>query len=317
MGEIMPTWAPMVKRDRASPKEIMDIESPIVLAHIARLHYVRERSKQEIAQQLGISRYKVARLLDRARAEGVIRFDIREPVAIDDQASKRLEDTFGLRLALVVADDGDPPGISRAAAAWLPELLGDGEVLGVAWGTTLQQVADLIAPAAIGTEVVQICGAIAGLEPGAGPTEVAQRFADRLGGRLHGLPAPAFAAPALRGPLMLDDTVRPTLEMLDRVDVALVGIGRAERFPGSPRTAVAYVLSHLLDELGRPVDAEGGDSAIAMSWDGLNRCQLVAVAGGDGKEDALLAALRSGVLDVVITDASRAEFALAAGTESR
>jgi DNA-binding transcriptional regulator LsrR (DeoR family) len=40
----------------------------ILIASVARRYYLEGRSKVEIAEELGLSRFKVARLLDTARA---------------------------------------------------------------------------------------------------------------------------------------------------------------------------------------------------------------------------------------------------------
>ena len=163
-------------------------------AHAARLHFLRGLTKSEIADRLGVSRFKVARMLEQARAEGIVRVEIREPVAVDDGLGAALEAQFGLALAVVVRGD-DPAAAPAAAADWLPDLLGPRDVLGVAWGTTLQAVLEALPPVpGPPRAVVQICGAVVGVEPGAGPSELVWRFAERLGGRPFPLPAPAVTS---------------------------------------------------------------------------------------------------------------------------
>jgi DNA-binding transcriptional regulator LsrR (DeoR family) len=292
----------------------MSGESKVVLAHVARLHYVRGMAKQDIAQRLGMSRFKVARVLDEAVAQGIVRFEIAEPVEVDDEHSRALESAFGLDLAVVVPDGGGPDALARAAAAWLPELVREAGALGVAWGSTLQQIADAL-PAAdppSGVPVVQICGAVPGLEQGTGPAELALRFAERLGGRLYPLPAPALAGRAARDELLRNDAVRPTVELFDALGLALVGIGAAHHLPGAPADAVGHLLVHVYDAAGAQVDSDAADRAIAMSSEQLRRARVVAVAGGAGKEEAILGALRTGLVDTLFTDRPRAAFALEA-----
>ena len=43
-----------------------------LMAAVARAHYLEDRSRVEISDALGISRFKVARLLARAKEEGVV-----------------------------------------------------------------------------------------------------------------------------------------------------------------------------------------------------------------------------------------------------
>jgi DNA-binding transcriptional regulator LsrR (DeoR family) len=260
------------------------------MAEVARLYYVRELTQQQIAQRLGVSRFKVLRLLEQARAEGVVRFEIDEPVPVLDDLSRRLEERYGV-MAVVVERH-----VARAAANLLPRLLHDGDVLGVAWGETLAAIAEQLPDLDGEVPVVQICGAIEGLVAGTGPTELAARFAARTGGRFHPLEAPAVADErALRR------AVRPTTAIFDEVSLALVGIGARP-------DAAGHMLVHVFDDEGRIVSAE---RSIALSVAQLRRTRVVAVAGGRPKHRAVLGALRTKLVDVLVTDAGCARFALA------
>jgi DNA-binding transcriptional regulator LsrR (DeoR family) len=265
-------------------------------AHVARLYFVRDLTKQEIARRLGISRFKVARLLDEARTEGIVRFEIDEPVPYSDPLAEELERAYGLDLAVVVPDEAS---IARAGAGLLPELVGPNDVLGVAWGRTLRRLADELEPLDTATPVVQVCGAVAGLEPGAGPTETALRFAERTGGTFHPLPAPALASRRARDELLAHDAVRPTVELFDAVTLALVGIG------AHPRGG--HVLVHVFDEEGRFVEEE---LSIALSLERLRAARVVALAGGEAKRAAVTGALRTGLLNVLVTDDACARYAV-------
>jgi DNA-binding transcriptional regulator LsrR (DeoR family) len=265
--------------------------SKAALAEVARLYYVRELTQQQIAQRLGVSRFKVLRLLEQARAEGVVRFEIDEPTPVDDELARGLEERYGLAQAVVVDD------VIAAAADLLPRLLRPRDILGVAWGETLAKIAarldDTPAPARV--PVVQICGAIDGLVPGTRPTELAARYAAWTGGRFHPLEVPAVAdARALRR------AVQPTSELFDRVTLALVGIG-------TRRDAAGHILVHVFDDHGRVVSEE---RSIALSVAQLRRTRVAAVAGGARKRRAVAAALRTGLLDVLVTDTACARHAL-------
>jgi DNA-binding transcriptional regulator LsrR (DeoR family) len=270
-----------------------------VLAQIARLHYVDELSKQEIGRRLGLSRFKVARLLERARELGVVRFEIDEPVPARAELSRALEEGFDLDLALVVAEESIP----AAAAGLLPGLLDADNVLGVAWGQTVSAVVDALPATDKRTAVVQICGAVPGLEPRTGPTEVAIRLAERTGGPLFALPAPAFASRAARDELLAHETIRPTVDRFADVTVALVGVG--------VHAAGGHILTTVFDEDGRVFESELAARAIAISAAQLRAARTIAVAGGRHKQTAVRGAVRSGLLSVLVTDPVCAAAALA------
>jgi DNA-binding transcriptional regulator LsrR (DeoR family) len=82
--------------------------------------------------------------------------------------------------------------------------------------------------------------------------------------------------------------------------VALVGIG-------TRKDAAGHVLVHVFDGEGRIVSQE---RAIAMSVAQLRRTTLVGVAGGTRKRHAVLGALKTRLVDVLVTDAACARHAL-------
>jgi len=278
------------------------------MAHAARLYYLRGLSKQEVAQRLGISRFRAARLLTAARDTGVVRIEIAAELDEADETAAALERAFGLRHAVVARTNEDVPPL---AAAWLPQLLGPRDVLGVAWGATLRAVAGLLPQLELGIPVVQICGAIPGLDSGTGPSEVGFRIAERLGGTLHTLPAPALASAAARDELLRNEAVRPTVSLFGRITVALVGIGGRLPTDASPGAA-GHMLVHLFDDTGRVLSADM--NAIALPLEGLRTARVIAVAAGRQKRRAVLAALRTGLLDVLVTDEQTARYALEASS---
>jgi DNA-binding transcriptional regulator LsrR (DeoR family) len=295
-------------------------------AHAARLFYLRGLSKQQIAGRLGVSRFKVARMLEQAREDGLVRIEVRDDVPVDDALASRLEQAFGLDPAVVVRSGDD---LAAAGGAWLRALAPRGGVLGTAWGSTLRATVDAVPPGdPTGVEVVQICGALAGLAAGDGPAEVAWRLAERLGGRAHTLPAPAVTAGGpVRDQLLANEAVRPGLRLLSRLDVALVGIGslagdgrssllRSRSIPAAELRAlrragaVGDLVVHAFDAEGRFLESDLAGRTVAASVDQLRRCRVLAVAGGRDKAGAVLGALRTGVIDVLVTDSVAARTVL-------
>jgi DNA-binding transcriptional regulator LsrR (DeoR family) len=294
--------------------------------HVSHLYFKRRLTKQDIAALLGISRFKVARLIDQALEEGLVRIEVHEPVPLAEELGRQLEHALGLELALVVrppAGTESVEAIARVAASWLPELIRPDDVLGVAWGSTIQRVARAL-PQAPSVPVVQICGAVAGVESGEGPHELAWQFAERLGGSFYPLPVPALvASPAAREEMLQNRVVAPTVAMFDRVSFALVGIGSLEGDGRStllatgslaredvPPGAAGDLLVHVFDADGGLIETPLTERAIQLSVEQLRRARVLAVAGGPGKARAIRGALRTGLIDVVVTDEANAEAAL-------
>ena len=112
----------------------------------------------------GFSRFKVARLLEAAREQGLVRIEIGHAGTIDLETSGRLCERFKLRHAIVVdTPDDDPISLRRnlgtAAADLLTEIVTAGDVIGLAWARSVQaMVAELKRLPTV--PVVQLTGAL-------------------------------------------------------------------------------------------------------------------------------------------------------------
>src|SRR4051812_34481336 len=139
--------------------------SLVLSASIARRYYLDGRSKLEIAEEFGLSRFKVARLIEAARESGLVRIEIGHKGRIDVDLSARLQAGFGLTHAVVVdtpddADESVRKHLGQVAAELLAEVIGPEDVLGVAWARSVGAMASAL-PRLAAIPVVQLTGAIA------------------------------------------------------------------------------------------------------------------------------------------------------------
>src|SRR6266705_5560577 len=117
-----------------------DRPSEVVLAaRVVREYYLEGVSKIDIAARLGISRFRVARLLDSARESGMVRIEIGWPGGILDAGlSAELCSAFGLEQAFVFnfPDDDEQAlrhRLGEAAGQALMDFITPGDVLGMSW----------------------------------------------------------------------------------------------------------------------------------------------------------------------------------------
>lgn len=114
----------------------------LLTATVARRYYLDGATKSEIATELDLSRFKVARLLEQARASGLVRIEFEHGGDFDLDLSQRLQAAHGLRHCIVVdVPDGDDEllrgALGRAAARLLTEIVSADDVLGLAWARSL------------------------------------------------------------------------------------------------------------------------------------------------------------------------------------
>lgn len=298
----------------------------------ARRYFLDGATKSEIATELGISRFKVARLLDDALRDGVVRIEIEAVPEIDAVLSREIAVATGIRSAIVVRDLGGPPELERsqlgrAAATVLADALDDGDILGISWGRSLHAMIGHL-PALPGCDVVQLVGIVPTLDLAVNSLELVRRLADRAGGRVHPLHVPILVErPELASALREDPHVQRTMAMYPRLTRAVVGIGAWRTGSSSLREAlsdadaraidaagaVADCCSILLDAQGREVHAAGlPERCLAISAAELRRVpDVVAISAGTEKVEGIRATLRSGLVHRLVTTEATARALLA------
>ena len=221
--------APVTSSERGGgPSSVPASIADALAGQVARLFFDRQLSKIEIAGRLGISRFRVARLLDKALADGIVRIEFRDAPARDRDLGLALEGRFRINRCIVAAASDDPQGAAAQLAAELIDgLLESRQSIGVAWGSTVARVvAAMPSRADPSIDVVQLAGNSAAMGIGTAPGDATRLLAERLGGRAHAIHAPTFVEnSSLRIALAREPEIADTFAWFDRLSVAVIGIG--------------------------------------------------------------------------------------------
>lgn len=302
----------------------------VLAASVARRYYLDGRSKIEIAEELGLSRFKVARLLEVARESGLVHIEIRHPGHIDVELSARLQDRFELQHSIVVdtpSDDAESlrRQLGRAAAQLLGEIITPQDALGLAWARTVSAMARAL-PQLPGTPVVQLSGALTLPDGPDTSVDVVRDVANTSGGPAYTFYAPltvpdAATARALRQ----QPEVARAFGQLPSVTKAVAGVGLWE--PGQStlydvsseddRRAAhdlgvcADISGVFLSADGEPVSTPLAERMIVITAEEMRSIpELIVIPYGLAKAPALRAALRSGLVGGIVTHAALANAVL-------
>ncbi|WP_183154740.1 sugar-binding transcriptional regulator [Streptomyces shenzhenensis] len=300
-------------------------------ARAAHLHYVEGLRVTQVAEHLGVSRFKAGRLIQTAREQGLVHIEITPPPLADPTRSAALLERYaphGLTRALVVPAQAGRAALNRAAAEAVEEATRPGDVLGLACGRTVNQVVAALRRLP-DCDVVQLTGLTTPGDVNDSSVETIRR-ASRLT-RSTAVPVyvpmvlPSLAeAAALR--------VRPALAKafarLDRLTVALITVGAwqpgdsnlhdstgladSEREAATRRGVVAEFAGHLVDADGRTVATDLTDRCLVVPLERLRHARdVVAIAAAVRRASAVDAALRSGLIHTLVTDTEVADAFLA------
>jgi DNA-binding transcriptional regulator LsrR (DeoR family) len=293
----------------------------VLTATVARRYYVDGRSKVEIADELDISRFKVARLLDQALATGLVRIEIGHPGSIDTDLSSRLREQLGLRTAIVMStEESDPAALrtllGRAAGDLLTETVARHDVLGFAWARAVASTVPTLggmAPAPL----VQLTGSLLREDLSVTSTEIVRDIGRLTGGRVTCFYAP-FLLPdeETARTLRRQPEIARAISQFRAVTRAVVGLGAwgpgqstiydamttADRRALTKAGAVADVSGVFLDASGRVVGHEQTARMICMSAEQMADVEdVLAIPYGVTKAPAVLAAVRSGLVTSLVT----------------
>jgi len=298
----------------------------VLTATVARKYYIDGRSKVEIADELGISRFKVARLLEQALSSGLVRIEIGHPGSIDVDLSSRLRGHLGLHTAIVVDTAEEDPAVLRellggAAGDLLGETVTKDDVLGLAWARAVASTVAMISSMPP-VPVVQLTGSLA-----ATSIEIVRDIARHTGAAVSFFYAP-FLLPdaATAATLRQQPDIARAMARFASVTQAVVGLGAwrpgqstiydamspVERARLADAGVVADVSGIFLDADGGVVCREETARMICMDADQLAQvAQVIALPYGATKAPAVLAAVRSGLVTTLVTHTHMAEALLA------
>jgi len=205
-----------------------------IVIGVAWMYYQDGMNQKDIADRLGISRATVVNYLQDARERGLIRITLNAPAFTTHRAALALCRKYGRIAAYVVPDEGCDAEtgfmrVVRGAADWVPALLEPGDRLGVAWGRTVYEMAELVEPQQIeNLTVLQLVGSMA-TPYGFTAEACSTRLAQRLGARCLNLHAPAvLSTEALARELRAEPIIHAQLEQLETVNKFLFSVGNCD-----------------------------------------------------------------------------------------
>jgi DNA-binding transcriptional regulator LsrR (DeoR family) len=303
-----------------------------LMAKVARMYYDQGIRQQEITERLNIHQSRVSRMLKRAREANIVRISVATPAGFFPDLEDALEKRFQLKEAIVVDSDGEEERVVRdlgaAAAFYVETTIRPEMVVGISsWSRSLFSMVDALHPSNTGAggKVVQILGGVGNASTQYQAMLLAQRLAGLIGASPVLLQAPGVVGSAeARAILVKDSAVEEAARLFTKLDLALVGIGSLEPssllassgniFSVEERRrlrrsgAVGDICFQFIDKQGKLVDSPLMKRVIGIDLATLKAApRVVGIAGGESKVSAILASLKGGWINVLITDRHTAE----------
>lgn len=303
-----------------------------LLAQVAVWYYEDRLDQAEIAHRIGKSRSMVSRMLNEVRERGMVEIRIKYPLKRNTQLETTCMSRFGLKSVWILNNPVEWSQemrlrmLGRTAASCLQRYLHDGVRIGVAWSRTLHNVVVELPEQAIQDAlVVQISGSVSTDNPTFDGPELVRALAQKIGGDYRYFPAPLVVRdPAIKRSLLRESTISEAMRLAENIDVAVCGIGTISADRSSLRNsgliddssyreimdhnAVGDIIAHQFDSSGRMLPIDFNDRVIGLGPDRLKRIPtVIAVSAGKDKAAPILAAIRGGWFNVLVSDSETLE----------
>lgn len=310
------------------------------LMKVADMYYRDELSQDAIASKLNISRTTVSRALTTAKRLGYIKIVFDFPTESSVDIEKHLEQTYHLKeaaVALSATDEASHVEVSKTAARYLARVLKNDMIIGLTWGRTMKHLIDAFEEENLGKtlktkgiQVVPFLGTNSSVSESSDfmrltySSLLTSKLSELIRGTNYSLPAPMYVKnPELKRLLLEEPKISITLEKAKKCQVAFFSLGELNE-----RSAIGYsaadrvdmlldlqkqggigeILGRVYDENGMTIDSEFDQRVIGLSLEDLKRIPTrVGIVYGLHKLQALKVALKTGLINVLITDQETAE----------
>ncbi|RFU64640.1 sugar-binding transcriptional regulator [Peribacillus saganii] len=296
-----------------------------LMVKVCQLYYQQGLNQQTIAARYGISRSQVSRMITTAKSEGLVEVKIRNPYSDESTLEKKLLHRFNIRDAIIVdtseADSGSADILlAQAGAAFLESVFKDDDVVGVMAGKSIAALArEIKDPQKSNLQFVPIVGSwgAEGLEGHANTN--AALMAKNTKGSYWLLNAPAVVSSVeTKTVLIHEPEIEKVMELSRQANKAIIGIGEISKEATYVKSAnmnsadfslltiegaVGRICTSFINERGEEIGTAFSPRMIGIQAEELKKIpQVIAVARGKVKVNAIHAALTGGWVDVLITD---------------
>jgi deoxyribonucleoside regulator len=316
----------MKKRKRSAGRKPVAIDPEQLILDVASFYYEQRLTQEQIAKRIQTSRSTVSRMLEDARERGIVHIRINYPWQRNHELEERLVARFGLHEARVLvgkqrSEEEIRRGMGEFTARLIDSHVEDGQIFGVSYGRSLASTIAALAPSRkVALTVVPVIGALGSDNPSIDGPDLVRRFAAAYGGEYRYLPVPLLVEDVrTRDALAQLPKVHEILNLAKKADIVLIGIGALAAEVSSEiwkgylderqlqrlrnQGAVGHMCGQFYDARGKVLDLEVNRRSIGIGIQTLNIIEnVIAVASGNAKTEAILGALRGQHLNILVTD---------------
>lgn len=309
-------------------------QSTWIALKAASYHFEQNKTLKEVARLLNISESTVSRLIQRAKKERIVEFVIREPYKLCLDLEYRLLENYSLKEVIITHASGDSEKdkkrVALEGARYLQREITSQDKLGIAWGGTMYYLVHYLNPCQrTDTTFVTLHGSLSCCDYELDVHNLVSRMSMAFGGNYYSLSsAGLFDSREKLQAIKQDANVRRIFSLFEQLTIAVSGIGSFYPKLDSPLSRLEYlkteelaglqdkgvygdIILRFFDSQGEECDSDVREHTLAIDIETYKKipCKIVVVSGVQ-KAKSLAAALKGGLVDVLIVDSKLAQAVL-------
>lgn len=297
------------------------------LANIAQDYFLSQLNIAEIAQKYNLSRYLITKSIEEAKEKGIVKISIMQSPKRSQKLETEFQKIFNLKEAYILEDletkNQDNEVIVNYAAKQIQNYTRSAHVIGLTWGTLVKDIiANFTEENRDDLTFIQLVGQA--VNSSRRKNQLAPEAADKFNAKSLSFPAPLYSInPQVVQELKKEPYYEFIAKEYNKIDLLFASIGTVQSLE-SDQFFIDYYAQNLLKNVdnvqiagvifGRPYDINGNfykpiDSHICgITMENIMKIPTrFVVVKNRFKEDALLGALRSGVITHLVTNSGIAE----------
>lgn len=301
-----------------------------LLIEVAHMYYEEGAKQIDVAKKFNISRSLVSKYLSKARDIGLVEIIIHdEQLHPYRQLEERVKRVFTLNDVVCISPTGDSQLKKRlggAAEKYLARIMKPNSIVGVSAGTTVKEVAIAFSTNLQMSTVtfVPLVGGLGSDHTNHQANVICEMLAKQTGGIRTELHAPVVVDTVeAKGVFMEQSFIKESFNLARQADIALVGIGGLPVYStmtkyyinevddsviGDDSGVVGDICYNFIESDGSLSDCAWNQRVLTLELADLKKIpNVIAVAGGQDKVDGIHAAIRGGLIDILVTDATTAK----------
>lgn len=299
------------------------------LTEIADLYYNQGKTQVEIADRFGITRFKVAKLIQDARSEHVVEININYSNERNEAIEQELKSAYSLGAAVVVNTEyssyiDSMNKVGTVGADYLRRILTPNSVIGVTWGKSIHVVLSHLKQIPHNhVAAVQLTGFIQMPSTAYESRHLIRTVTAAYFGTPYFLNMPLYVNnPDLRQQMMTEPDILQTLYKAKEMSVVITGIGSRSSLPlSNPKfrpyltnsdiqasdDCIGSIYGLVLDRNGKIADIALNSKLIAVPIDDiLSVNHRVAAVVGRHKIEVTSKAMKNAYVNEIITNTETA-----------